>query len=407
MGLFSSKPKVSADPVKVDELLERGVSEVINRDDLKKELLAGRALRVKLGIDPTSPHLHLGRAVQLLKLRDFQELGHKIVLIIGDATGVIGDTSDKESERPMLTELAVRENLKTYLAQVGLLLNMKNVEVRRNSEWLNRLTYREIGEHANAFSLSDFVARENIKSRLSEGKRVSLREILYPLMQGYDSVAIGADVELGGTDQRFNVLAGRTLQQQFKQKPQNVLLTELIPGLDGRKMSSSWGNTVNLTDKPNDMYGKIMSMNDESIGMYFITTTRIPLAESKRINAELRAGTLHPRDAKMRLAREIVTLYHGKEKAKLAEEAFIETFQEGKVPDDAPLIKATKGALLIELLSASGIVASKTEFKRLIIDGAIKHIEAGDKISDERFTVTSPMTLKVGKRRFVKIEITS
>jgi tyrosyl-tRNA synthetase len=264
---------------KIDELLTRGVEEIIDVEHLKKKLESGKQLRVKLGIDPTSANIHLGRSIPLLKLRDFQELGHQIVFIVGDATGVIGDTSDKDSERPMLTRADVEQNLKQYKEQVGKILDLNKIEFRYNSEWLNTLSYDEIGEHANVFSLAEFISRDNIRRRLEAGTRVSLRELLYPLMQGYDSVAIKADVELGGTDQRFNLLAGRTLQAHFGQEPQDILMNPLVAGTDGRKMSSSWGNTVNLTDEPNDMFGKIMSVPDELIIEYFTYMTRVPLAE--------------------------------------------------------------------------------------------------------------------------------
>ncbi|MCA9353201.1 tyrosine--tRNA ligase, partial [Patescibacteria group bacterium] len=208
------------DEQKIDEVLTRGVEEVIHKDDLKKKLLSGKRLRIKLGIEPTGPNIHIGHAVTLLKLRDFQQLGHQVVLIIGDATGVIGDTSDKDSERPMVTRTEVVENKKTFIEQASKLLAIKDVEIHHNSEWLDTLTFSEIGEQANQFSIAEFIARDNIKRRLDAGKRVSLRETLYPLMQGYDSVAVKADVELGGVDQRFNLLAGRTLQQYYGQEPQ-------------------------------------------------------------------------------------------------------------------------------------------------------------------------------------------
>src|SRR6185503_17818623 len=329
MGFFSKAPQIITDEKKVDELLSRGVSEVIVKEDLRTKLLSGTQLRIKLGIDPTSPDLHIGRAVPLLKLRDFQELRHQIVLIVGDFTAVIGDTSDKESERPMLSREVIEENKKSYFKQAGKILDLSKVEMRYNSEWLSRLNYREIGEHADLFSVADFIARENIAKRLDSGKRVSLRELLYPLMQGYDSVAIKADVELGGSDQKFNVLAGRPLQEHFGQRPQNVVLNPLIDGLDGTKMSSSKGNAITLTAPANDMYGKVMSMSDEQLPTYFEICTRVPLHEV----AEILKG--HPKEAKMRLAKEIVTIYHGGEAAAKAQEAWENTFSEGGIPSDA------------------------------------------------------------------------
>jgi len=403
--LWRNKASVITDSAKVEELLTRGVSEAIVKEDLRKELLSGRRLRVKLGIDPTSPNLHLGRAVSLLKLQDFQELGHQIVLIVGDFTAVIGDTSDKDAERPMLSREAIEANKKTYFTQAGKLIDIKRAELRRNSEWLEKLTYREIGEHADLFSVSDFIARENIAKRLEEGKRVGLREVLYPLMQGYDSVAIEADVELGGMDQKFNLLAGRVLQQKFKQRPQNIVMNPLIDGLDGRKMSSSWGNTINLTDLPGDMYGKVMSMRDEVLGTYFIHATRIPYDEALRMERELKEGTIHPKDAKMRLAREIVTLYHGKDAAKDAEKNFIETFQEGGIPTDIPEVTIAKGTSLKEVVFESGVVVSKSEIGRLVVQGAISSMVTKQIFTDDETKIVNDDTLKIGKRRFLKITV--
>lgn len=392
-------PSVRTDPALIDELLTRGVAEVIPHDELKRELLSGRKLRIKLGIDPTSPHLHLGRAIPLLKLRDFQQLGHQIVFIVGDFTAVIGDTSDKDAERPMLARDVIEENKKHYFEQAGKILDLSKTEVRYNTEWLEKLTYREIGEHADLFSVADFITRENIARRLEAGKRVSLREVLYPLMQGYDSVAIQADVELGGTDQKFNLLAGRPLQIKFGQKPQSILMNPLIEGLDGRKMSSSWGNTLNLTDVPADMYGKVMSLKDELIERYFVTSTRVPMGEIPQIMA------LHPRDAKMRLAREIVTLYHTEAAAGVAEGAFVKIFSEGGIPDDLPSVAAGAGAALADVLLVQGVVSSKTEFRRLVEEGAVTNVGSGQKITDPGVLLSKSCTIKVGKRRFLKIDI--
>lgn len=393
------KSPALSDEKAVDELLARGVEEVIPQDELRAALLSGRSLRVKLGIDPTSSSIHLGRAVQLLKLRDFQQLGHHIVLIIGDATGVIGDTSDKNSERPMLAPEQISENAKTYFDQLGKLLDMERVELRFNSQWLNALTYKEIGEQADQFSVAEFTARENIRRRLEAGTRVSLREMLYPLMQGYDSVAVNADVELGGTDQRFNLLAGRVLQQHYGQKPQAVLMTTLMEGLDGRKMSSSWGNTVNLTDAPEDMYGKIMSLHDALVERYLVTSTRVPLDEVEQIME------LHPKEAKMRLAREIVALYHGAEAGSRAEAAFEGTFAEGGIPEAIKTADVPPGEPLGEALVREGVVASKTEFRRLVEEGAISNAETGERIADPTLAVTESLTLKVGKRRFIRLNV--
>ena len=395
---YSMAMSVSIDPSKIDELLTRGVSEVIQEASLRQKLESGRQLRVKLGIDPTSPNLHIGRSIPLLKLRDFQELGHQIVLIVGDATGVIGDTSDKDSERPMLTDETVAENMKNYAEQAGKLLDMNKVEVRHNSEWLGKLTYREIGEHATLFSVADFIARDNIRRRLSVGQRVSLRELLYPLMQGYDSVAVKADVELGGMDQKFNVLAGRPLQEHFGQKPQDVILGPLINGLDGKKMSSSQGNTINFTADPDDMYGKVMSLTDDEILNYFTICTRVPMAEVAEVEKRLAAED-NPRDLKMQLARALVTLYHGEKEAFTAETKFVSTFQQGNLPEDLTEIKAP----YIDNLIASGVVASKSELRRLLEAGAVNDLESENKLEEIPESLKQPLILKVGKRRFVKL----
>ena len=389
---------IRTDREKINELLTRGVEEVIHRDSLIKKLESGTQLRVKLGIDPTSPNVHLGRAIPLLKLRDFQELGHQIVFIVGDFTSVIGDTSDKDSERPMLSRETVDENKKTYYDQIAKILDIEKVEFRHNSEWLEKLSYREICEHANQFSVSDFIARDNIKRRLDGGKRVSLREVLYPLMQGYDSVAVRADVEIGGTDQRFNLLAGRVLQEQYGQIPQDVVTGPLINGLDGRKMSSSWGNTITLTMEPADMYGKVMSMADSEITNYFMVCTRVPRADIRTYEADLASG-VNPRDIKMKLAHEIVRMYHGAAPADDAQTQFVETFQKGHVPDDVITIQKPYTDALI----THSVVSSKTDLKRLLEAGGVRDAVSGVKLDAIPESVTEETILKIGKRRFVKL----
>ncbi len=388
---------------KIEELLTRGVAEVIDREHLKKRLLAGEKLRVKLGIDPTSPNLHLGRSVPLLKLRDFQELGCDVVFIVGDFTGIIGDTSDKEAERPMLSTEVIEQNLQSYVDQAAKILDISKVEVRHNSEWLGSLTYKEIGEQADAFSLAEFIARENVKKRLEAGKRVSLRELLYPLMQGYDSVTVKSDVELGGTDQRFNLLAGRTMQPKYGQKEQGILMTNLILGTDGRKMSSSWGNTINLLDTPNDMFGKCMSIPDELIMEYFVHCTRVPMEDIAKFAEAIVTGA-NPRDAKVRLAKEIVTLYHGATAGAAAEQYFIETFSKGHVPTEMPSVQTSVGTAFTELLVVAGVAASKTEARRKIEQGGVSVNEK--KLEDFAVVVSDDhkdAVVKVGKKDFFRI----
>ena len=386
---------------KIDEILSRGVIEVIDRSHLRKRLLSGKTLMVKLGIDPTSTAIHLGRAVVLLKLRDFQELGHKIVLILGTATGMIGDTSDKDSERPMLSKEQIKENVRTYAEQAGKILDMKSVDVRFNEDWLGKLGYEEIGRHADQFSLHEFIERDNIKKRLAAGKRVSLREVIYPLMVGYDSVAVGADVELGGIDQRFNLLAGRVLQSHVGQEPQDILMVNLISGTDGRKMSSSWGNVITLTDKPDDMFGKVMSIGDHLMEQYFLHCTRVPIAQIENI---LTGG--NPRDAKLRLASEIVALYHGKDIAEKTRKDFVETFSERKVPDHISATPVAGNQIgLMDFLVQSKNAKSKSDARRKITQGGVE--VDGKRITDTNFILARGIhdgaTLKIGKYGFAKV----
>ncbi len=399
-------PNINTDPQKIHELLTRGVDEVIDFDELKKKLESGVQLRVKLGSDPTSPNLHLGRSVPILKLRDFQELGHQIVFVAGDFTGIIGDTSDKDAERPMLTREIIEQNVKTYKDQVAKILDISKVEFRFNSEWLGKLTYHEIGEQANIFSINQFIQRDNIKKRLDEGKRVSLREVLYPLMQGYDSVELRADVELGGTDQRFNLLAGRTMQPHYNQVPQNIITNPLIEGLDGRKMSSSWGNTINFSDAPTEMYGKIMSMHDDFLVRYFTYFTRIPLSEIADIETQLHKGE-NPKTIKMRLARALVTMYHSLDDAEKAQTSWEQTFSEGGIPADTKTITVKIKFPLVDLLIQEGLVKSKTEFRTLVEEGAIKFYGKVEerKIIDPASLISEDGALRIGKKRFIKIKV--
>ena len=390
---------IRIDENKINEILTRGVNEMIDAKHLREQLISGKKLRVKLGIDPTSPNIHLGRAVSLLKLRDFQELGHQIVLIIGDFTGMVGDTSDKDSERPMLAEKQVKENMKNYVKQAGKILDIKKTEIKYNSQWLKKLGFLEIGKQADQFSLSEFIARENIKSRIDEGKPVSLRELLYPLMQGYDSVAIKADVELGGTDQRFNLLAGRTIQNYYGQEPQDILMTNLISGTDGRKMSSSWGNTINLIDEPKEMFGKIMSIPDEVIIQYFEHCTRIDMVSVDNFQNQLKNG-VNPRDIKMQLAFEITKLYWGEKGADDGKQYFISVFQKKDTPSEM-LEFNLAGKNIVDVLIESKLAQSRGDAKRLIEQGAIEI--NNKKITSIDEVVAKNSIIQKGKRFFAKI----
>ncbi|MCX6736828.1 MAG: tyrosine--tRNA ligase [Candidatus Parcubacteria bacterium] len=385
----------------IQEIITRGVNEVIDAKHLVERLNSGKQLIVKLGIDPTSPNIHLGRAVPLLKLRDFQNLGHKVIFIVGDATALVGDTSDKSAERPMLPLETVKKNLQTYIEQASKILDKNKLEVRFNSEWLNKLGYLEIGPQADQFSLAEFMSRENIKKRYDEGKRVSLRELLYPLMQGYDSVMIKADVEIGGTDQRFNLLAGRTLQSYYHQEPQDIIMGNLILGTDGRKMSSSWGNTINIVDEPPEMFGKVMSIPDDLIIIYFEHCTRLPMVEVKAFEKELQNEKTNPRDIKMILAKEIVKTYWSESEALEAEKYFVSVFQKKETPDEIIVYKLA-GKNIIDVLILSKLADSKSEARRLINQ---KSIKINDEVIDSsEIVVSKNSVIQKGKRYFIKVE---
>lgn len=389
----------------IADLLTRGVEEVIDKAHLESLLKSKKKLRVKLGIDPTSPNIHIGRAVVLWKLKHFQELGHKAVLIVGDFTGLIGDTSDKDSERPMLSEAQIKKNLKTYFAQAFKILDPKKTEIHYNSKWLKKLGFMEIAKIANLFGLHEIGARENVSKRLKAGKRVSLRELMYPIMQGYDSVAIKADVELGGTDQRFNLLAGRTIQPLYKQASQDILMTQLMEGTDGRKMSSSWGNVINITDEANDMFGKVMSVPDNLIQKYFLLATRTPLPEIERLMKELQ----NPRDQKLLLAQTITSLYHGNKAAMLAKDEFIGQFTKGDLPTDIPIRNLSKEiggfhGRLSKLLLVVNFATSMSESRRLIDQKGVKWDSQVSSDVDIYLDSEKEHLLQVGKRKFLKIK---
>ncbi len=384
----------------IEQILNRGVAEIIDKESLTKKLNSGKKLRVKLGIDPTSPNIHLGRSIPLLKLKDFQDAGHQIVLLIGDFTALIGDTSDKDSERPMLTKETVQANLKTYIDQASKILDISKVEIVYNNTWLSKLNYLDICEQADLFSINQFISRENIAKRLEQGKRVSLREILYPLMQGYDSVEIKADVEIGGTDQKFNLLAGRDLQRHYNQEAQDIIMGPIIEGLDGRKMSSSYGNTVNLFDTANDMFGKLMSVNDEFIIKYFTYLTRVDLQKIKEYEDQLKSGT-NPRDIKIQLAKAIVEIYHSKEDADKAEQYFINTFTKKEIPDEIEEFTPSAHDLMTILLE-SKLVESKSEARRVIDQ---KGIKINGNIAESLDTqVDKGSVIQKGKINFIKIK---
>lgn len=397
--------KTNTDSGKIKELLARGVEEIIDREHFNKRLSSGEQLRVKHGLDPTGPRIHLGRASQFWKLRAFQDLGHQIVLIIGDFTGLIGDASDKDSLRPVLTEDQIKENMKDYTRQIGKILDMDKVELRYNSEWLNKLTAKDLIRLSMNFTAQQMIQRRNFKERWEQSKEIGLHEMLYPLLQGYDSVAIKADLELGGSDQLFNLLAGRDLQKAFGQEPQDIMATKMLLGTDGRKMSTSWGNVITVMDEAEEMYGKIMSMRDECILDYFELCTQVREEEIKKIKTDLSGGKVNPRDIKARLAREIVGLYHGAKAAQKAEEEFNRVFKEKEVPSDLPIIKLKSGKYpILDLLVKIKLAPSKAMAKRLVVQGGVKIGGEAEKDWQKEIGVSSGMIIQVGKRKFIKIE---
>ncbi|KKS72222.1 MAG: Tyrosine-tRNA ligase [Parcubacteria group bacterium GW2011_GWF2_42_7] len=398
MGFF--KEKINTGPEKIKEVLTKGVSEVAVRENLEKRLASGEKLRVKLGIDPTGPNIHIGRAVVLWKLKEFQDLGHQIIFIVGDYTAQIGDPSDKFAKRPFLSEEEVVKNMKTYKEQLSRILDVSKVEWRKNSQWLSKLKPIELDRLADLFTVNQMLARRNFKERWEKNQEISLREFHYPLYQGYDSVMVKADVEIGGFDQLFNLLAGRKIQEYFDQPAQDILTTKMLFGLDGRKMATTWGNVLNINEKPGEMFGKIMSIKDDLILDYFLLAAWLPEEEVFKKEERLKAGE-NPRDLKLELAWEITKKYWSREAADKARDNFIKTFQQKAEPEDIKEIKIEKGTELAAFLLAEGLVESKSDFRRLVEAGAIEM--AGQIVKDFDFKISQPGLVKVGKRRFIRV----
>ncbi len=397
------------EPDRIDEALTRGVVDVIVRQDLERRLRSGDRLRVKFGIDPTGPRIHIGRAVTLRKLRAFQELGHTICLVIGDFTAQIGDASDKDAARRVLSEREVYQNMATYKEQMGRILDESRVEWTYNSDWLGQLRFKDVVQLAQLFTVAQMLERENFSLRYAEGKPIGLHEFMYPLMQGFDSYALNADLELGGTDQLFNLMAGRIVQQRgFAKRPQDIMTNKMIWGLDGRKMSTSEGNTILIDEPPVDMYGKVMSMGDDYLVDYFETCTDVPLREVREIEQEL-AGGLNPMVAKKRLAYEITRLYHGGAGALEGQRYFEEVHQHKGALADAdwpefPLADAAPRQVG-QLFKDVGLVTSTSDARRTIESGGLE-ID-GEKVTDFAAVVTpyTGMKLRRGKNRLARLRI--
>lgn len=391
---------------KIDILSSRLIQDVIVRESLEKKLSGTKKLRIKIGMDPTAPDLHLGHAVCLRLLKQFQDAGHTIVFIIGDYTARIGDPSGKSKTRPELDPKEIDKNAKTYFKQVGLILDLKKAEICFNSKWLSKLSFADVVKLAAKFTVARIMERDDFTKRFKAGVDISCHELLYPMMQAYDSVAIKADVEVGGTDQTFNMLAGRELQKKMELPEQDVITVPLLVGLDGEhKMSKSLGNYIGLTDVPEDMYGKVMSIPDRLLMQYFELCTELSSEEIQKTRDELVSSHANPRDMKMRLAKMIVAKYHGDAKAKKAEEQFISVFQKKEMPDDIPEIRAGKKQMdVVELLMIAKFATSKTEARRLIEQKGVK-VE-GETIVDPVQKIEigkNGVLVQKGKRFFVKI----
>ena len=385
-------------------LIKRGCNELINEQELRKKLAKNIPLRVKAGFDPTAPDLHLGHTVLLQKMKHFQELGHEIIFLIGDFTGMIGDPTGKSETRKKLSREDVLKNAQTYKEQLFKILDPKKTQVLFNSKWLNDFSAADFLELCSQYTVARILERDDFEKRFKSGQPISIHEFIYPLLQGYDSVAIKADVELGGTDQKFNLLVGRSLQISYEQEPQIVLTMPLLVGLDGiQKMSKSLGNYVGITDSPKDMFGKLMSISDELMWNYFELLSDLSIDEIETLKNDVASGKAHPRQVKENLAKEIITRFHSTEEADTAAREFTEVFTKQGIPKDIQTTMVKTGEQLLEIMTKNDLCGSKSEGRRLFIQGAVSL--NGEKINNMEFCLpTGEYILKVGKKRFLKIQ---
>ena len=392
------------------ELIHRGAVEVLDENELesklKRAIETGIPLRIKAGFDPTAPDLHLGHTVLIQKMKHFQDLGHRVMFLIGDFTGLIGDPSGKSETRPPLTTQQVQENARTYKEQIFKILDPEKTEVVLNSVWMQKMKTIDMIRLCAKHTVARMLERDDFKKRFQAQKPIGIHEFIYPLIQGYDSVAIKADIELGGTDQTFNLLVGRHIQKEYGQEPQVVLTMQLLEGLDGvQKMSKSLDNYVGITEPPQDMFGKLMSISDDLMFRYFELLSSLELEDIKGLKDGIAGGRLHPKDVKIRLAQELVERFHGARAAEIAKADFEAQFSRGEVPDDIPEFKLSpdeKTIYLPRVLKEAGLVESTSGARRLIKQGAVS-ID-GNKVQSEEIEVQAPQTvLKVGKRRFLRI----
>ncbi|HHX75641.1 MAG TPA: tyrosine--tRNA ligase [Firmicutes bacterium] len=395
-------------------IIKNNTVEIINEDELLKKLQrslqTGKPLKVKLGLDPSAPDLHLGHAVVLHKLREFQQLGHQVIIILGDFTGKVGDPTGRSETRRQLTDEEVLRNAATYKEQVFKILDPEKTEIVFNSTWLAKLNFAQVIELASKYTVARMMEREDFAKRYREQQPISIHEFFYPLMQGYDSVALEADVEFGATEQKFNLLMGRHLQREFGQEPQVCIMMPILVGLDGvNKMSKSLGNYIGITEEPAEIYGKVMSMADELMPEYYRLATDFTMEEVAAVEEALKDGSLHPRDAKMRLAHRIVRIYHGREAADRAENEFKQVFQRGDLPDDIPEVDVSaiveNGKVkLLQLLTFAKLAPSNSEARRNIQQGGVR--VNGEKTEDINAVIAAvPGTVvQVGKRRFIRLK---
>jgi len=390
------------------ETIRRGCEELIVEEELAKKLASGRKLRVKLGLDPTAPDLHLGHTVVINKLRHFQELGHQVQFLIGDFTGMIGDPTGKNQTRPPLTREEILKNAQTYKEQVFKILDPERTQILFNSEWSDKLGAEGMIRLASRYTVARLLERDDFSKRFRAQQPIAVHELLYPLMQGYDSVAMKADVELGGTDQKFNLLVGRELQKDWGQEPQCILTMPLLEGLDGRdKMSKSLGNYVGISEPPNEMFGKLMSISDELMWRYIELLSFQPLSQVSRWRAEV-AGGGNPRDIKVAFAREIVERFHGAGAGEAAHREFEARFRDGAMPADMPevALAAPEGGLPVaQMLKQAGLTPSTTEAVRMIEQGGVRL--DGERVADKGLRIPAGATLvaQVGKRKFARIKV--
>jgi tyrosyl-tRNA synthetase len=386
-------------------LIKRGAEEILVEKELEERLASGKPMRIKAGFDPTAPDLHLGHTVLINKLRQFQDLGHEVMFLIGDFTGMIGDPTGKSATRPPLTRDDVIENAKTYEQQIFKILDPEKTLVMFNSSWMNEMDVSDLIQLAAKHTVARMLERDDFNKRYGGGQPIAIHEFLYPLIQGYDSVAMKADVELGGTDQKFNLLVGRQLQEAYGQKPQVVLTMPILEGLDGvQKMSKSLNNYIGISDAPDEMFGKLMSISDELMWRYFELLSFRPLEEIEQFKTDIEAGK-NPRDIKFLLAEEIIERFHDRAAADQARENFIARFQKGVIPDEMPEFSLPADTPFANLLKEAELVKSTSEAMRMIKQGAVKM--DGEKVVDNKLVLAAGNThvLQVGKRRFARITL--